>query len=902
MNLKSILAVTAVAIVATACDNSQKYRIGVSQNSYDDWRETLNDEINREMIFHDDAEVTILSADDNNEKQIADIEYFINNNYDIIIASPREADAITPILKTAYNKDIPVVIFDREVNGDSYTAYVGADNVQIGEAAGDYINSRLKNGGKVLEIGGLQGSTPAKDRHTGFVSAINNNINLLTTVYSDWTPQGGKSMADSLFNIYNDIDAVFVQNDRMAIAVSESAKNHNINPIIVGIDGTAQMGIKAVDDGVIDATFIYPTGGSELVKIALDILNGKSVSRNNILESSTQIDSSNAHMLLLQNQKLNEESGRIQLLKGQVDTYLDESKTQRSLFFTVCALLIVSAILIFVLLKAYWAKKRNQELLSEQYEKQRDLNAQLQEATQAKLVFFTNVSHDLRTPLTLISDPINQLADAKNLDERQIALVRLAKKNCSILMRLINQILDFRKYESGKLKLNVAEADLRVCFAEWADSFKAMAFKRHVHFNLHENEGDNLTMAVDVEKMERVFFNLVSNSFKYTPENGSIDVTVANVNNTLQLTVADTGVGIPVDEIGHIFEQFYQVDKVHAKGSGIGLALVKAFVNLHGGDISVKSKPGEGTTFYVSIPVTHVSSAEVYIGKEIDTTVVTTELSPIEAPDVEIEPNKLCVLAIDDNADIRTYIRTMLNDSYQVIEAADGLQGIKMASKYVPDLIICDVMMPNMDGMECVRRLKSEVNTSHIPVLMLTACSLDEQRIEGYESGVDAYLSKPFSAGVFVARCKALIENRKRIKEVLTDSATASQPAQKQAAPKTNTQGKDIDNEFYNRFLKIVEKELSNPELSVEELGSRLGMSRVQFYRKIKAITNYSPVELLRNIRLKRAAKMLSSSERTVSEIAYEVGFTTPSYFTKCFKDYFGESPSDLQHRTSKIE
>jgi AraC-like DNA-binding protein len=207
-----------------------------------------------------------------------------------------------------------------------------------------------------------------------------------------------------------------------------------------------------------------------------------------------------------------------------------------------------------------------------------------------------------------------------------------------------------------------------------------------------------------------------------------------------------------------------------------------------------------------------------------------------------------------------------------------------------------------MDGMECVRRLKSEVNTSHIPVLMLTACSLDEQRIEGYESGVDAYLSKPFSAGVFVARCKALIENRKRIKEVLTDNASAAQSVQKQTAPQANTQGKDIDNEFYTRFLQIVEKELSNPELSVEELGSRMGMSRVQFYRKIKAITNYSPVELLRNIRLKRAAKMLSSSERTVSEIAYEVGFTTPSYFTKCFKDYFGESPSDLQHRTSKIE
>jgi AraC-like DNA-binding protein len=210
-------------------------------------------------------------------------------------------------------------------------------------------------------------------------------------------------------------------------------------------------------------------------------------------------------------------------------------------------------------------------------------------------------------------------------------------------------------------------------------------------------------------------------------------------------------------------------------------------------------------------------------------------------------------------------------------------------------------MMPNMDGMECVRRLKTEINTSHIPVLMLTACSLDEQKIQGYESGADAYLSKPFSAAVFVARCKALIENRKRIREVLADG-NISQPTPIQPAQQSQTRAKDMDNEFYNRFLQIVEKELSNPDLSVEELGSRLGMSRVQFYRKIKAITNYSPVELLRNIRLKRAAKLLSSTERTVSEIAYEVGFTTPSYFTKCFKDYFGESPSELQHRTSKIE
>jgi DNA-binding response OmpR family regulator/anti-sigma regulatory factor (Ser/Thr protein kinase) len=471
-------------------------------------------------------------------------------------------------------------------------------------------------------------------------------------------------------------------------------------------------------------------------------------------------------------------------------------------------------------------------------------------------------------------------------------------------MRLINQILDFRKYENGKLKLALVEADLRVCFAEWADSFKAMAFKRHVHFNLHANPDDNLAMAIDIEKMERVFFNLVSNAFKYTPQNGSIDVTVSIEGANLKVVVADTGTGMTADDLQHIFERFYQVDKVHAKGSGIGLALVKAFVNLHDGVITANSEPGKGSTFTVVIPIRHVDVAESVATKAIDTTVVDTELAPIEAPEVEIDSDKLCVLAIDDNADIRAYIRTMLDDTYQVIEAADGMQGVKMASKYVPDLIICDVMMPNMDGMECVRRLKAEVNTSHIPVLMLTACSLDEQKIQGYEIGVDAYLSKPFSAGVFVARCKALIDNRKRIRDVLTDNniSNVTNATPKQPAPQTPTKGKDIDNDFYNRFLQIVEKELSNPDLSVEELGSRLGMSRVQFYRKIKAITNYSPVELLRNIRLKRAAKMLSSTERTVSEIAYEVGFTTPSYFTKCFKDYFGESPSDLQHRTSKIE
>lgn len=244
-------------------------------------------------------------------------------------------------------------------------------------------------------------------------------------------------------------------------------------------------------------------------------------------------------------------------------------------------------------------------------------------------------------------------------------------------------------------------------------------------------------------------------------------------------------------------------------------------------------------------------------------------------------------------------VKNLLGTKYTVIEATNGKQGIKLASKYIPDLIICDVMMPGMTGMECCNLLKKETTTSHIPVLMLTACSLDEQRIEGYENGADGYLAKPFNSQVLFARCTSLIENRKRIKGVgnAENKILPTKPSSG-TSPQKNT---DIDNEFYNRFIEIVESELSNSEISIEEIGARLGLSRVQFYRKIKALTNYSPNELLRIIRLKKAYQMLTSTESTVAEVGYKVGFASPSYFSKCFKDYYGELPAELQKRTSKI-
>ena len=393
--------------------------------------------------------------------------------------------------------------------------------------------------------------------------------------------------------------------------------------------------------------------------------------------------------------------------------------------------------------------------------------------------------------------------------------------------------------------------------------------------------------------MERVYFNLLSNAFKFTPENGTITVTLSTLTKEeggryARLVVADTGSGISVQHIRHIFDRFYQMDVNHA-GSGIGLALAKAFVELHGGVITVDSVEGKGTVFTVDIPMADSGGAVCRPRiQEPHTTqpTVVEELEETETEEQIPDENKECILIIDDNADVRGYVKSLLKEEYTVIEAPDGRAGLKKAMKYVPDAIICDVMMPVMDGLECCRKLKTELQTSHIPVMLLTACSLDEQRIQGFECGADSYISKPFNSKLLLVRLRNLMDNHKRLKQFFGDKTTLSKESVS-----------DVDKGFVDRFRELIEANLADSELSVEELGSKMGLSRVQLYRKIKALTNYSPNELVRIARLKKAASLLASSEKTISEITYEVGFTSPSYFTKCYKEYFGESPTDFLKR-----
>ena len=897
-----------LAALVSSCDGTNtRYHIGVSQCSDDEWRHKMNKEMQREALFYDGVQVEFRTAKDNNQYQINDINYFIDRKVDLLIVAPNEAAAITPSVEKAIKKGIPVVVVDRKILSDNYTAFVGADNYKIGSDVGHYIVSRLNGKGNIFEVTGLQGSTPAMERHRGLIDALAGipNIKRVGSVDGGWLQSQAGEKVDSVLRVHKDIDLLFAQNDRMAIGAYLAARQQGREKemLFVGVDALPgkDYGLEQVISGVLDATFIYPTGGDKVMQIAMNILEKRPFEKENIL-STALVDKTNARVMQLQTDHILEQDGKIEKLNGQIDEFWSRYSAQTMFLYACLVILILFAALLGIIVRAYWMKNRmNAELSSQKkkLEEQRDqlisLSKQLEEATHAKLVFFTNVSHDFRTPLTLVAAPVEQLLEDEALTSRQRSLLQMVHKNVTILLRLVNQILDFRKYENGKLELVLSNIDLRAQLQEWSGAFRALALKKHIHFILDvENGQADYKMALDAEKMERIYFNVLSNAFKFTPENGSIVVTLSAIAQAdgkeyARLVVSDSGSGISVQHIRHIFDRFYQIDVNHA-GSGIGLALTKAFVELHGGTIAVDSMEGKGTVFTIDIPVNRWSATEIERkeseGIGIPSRSVVEELSEAETEEVKPDESKACVLVIDDNADVRSYVKSLLRDEYVVIEAPDGHTGVKMAMKYVPDVIICDVMMPVMDGLECCRQLKSELQTSHIPVMLLTACSLDEQRIAGFECGADSYIAKLFNSKLLLARLRNLIANHHRLRQFFGDKTTLSEEPVS-----------EIDKGFADRFRRLIEENMSDSELSVEELGSKMGMSRVQLYRKIKALTNYSPVELLRIARLKKAASLLASSEKTISEITYEVGFTSPSYFTKCYKEYFGESPTDFLKR-----
>lgn len=907
MTQKSIFLLFLPILFFFGCNQKDAYKIGISQCSEDDWRIKMNNEINREMVFHPEAKVEIRSADDNSEKQISDIRYFIENDFDIIVVAPNEAEALTPIIREAYESDIPIVVFDRDINGKYFTAFQGADNYAIGAQAAEYLNSHLSGKFNILEIWGLKGSTPAEGRHSGFIEKLSKlqGGSFLIPVTGNWNYEEAYAAVDSILAGGQMLDAIYAHNDRMAIAAADASEKYGLDPIIIGIDAAPEIGMRAVADGKLDATFLYPTEGALLVKTALAILKDEPFDEKIILPVNPPVTRDNVGVLLLQNEELKRETQHLETLKSQLDEHWKKNDTYGMVIIAAIIIIILAAIIIYAILRAVWTHKRNREELARhnaQLERQKnelvELNEKLNQATQSKLDFFTSVSHDLRTPITLISEPISDLADSSNLTPQQKNLVVLADKNIKILKRLVNNILDFRKYENGKMKLNLVEVNLGRMVNSWILAFVPLARRRHLELRTDIDFTSDSDTAIDPVKMESVFFNLVSNAFKYTPDNGTITIICKRKEDNMIVQVADTGKGINAEDMKNIFENFYQAETLNPAGSGIGLSLAKAFVEMHSGTIEVESEPGKGAKFTVTLPVKHVADKPVEVESNITQEDVTAEQERIEKRDFKIDPDKPVLLVIDDNEDICNMINEMLGEEYNIISASNGKSGLRMATRYIPDIIVCDVMMPVMDGLECCRRLKEEVSTCHIPVIMLTACSLDEQRVEGFESGVDGYMSKPFSMKVLKSHLKTLINNRRLIKDLWkADVGKEDNSEIHKDTVRLEKAVSGMDSEFYHRFLSMVKENMSDPELNVDRLAKDLGFARSQFYRKIKALTNYSPVELLRRLRLKHARELLTTTEKTISEIGYEVGFSSAAYFTKCYRDEFGETPSQLRER-----
>lgn len=913
----------------TACrQDAPRFRIGVAQCSDDSWRHKMNDEILREAMFYDGVSVEIRSAGDDNRQQAEDVRYFIDKGVDLLIISANEATPMTPIVEEAYQKGIPVILVDRKILSDKYTAYISADNYEIGRAVGNYMASTLKGKGNVVELTGLSGSTPAMERHQGFMAAISNfpDIKLIDKADAAWEREPAEVAMDSILRRHPKIDAVYAHNDRIAPGAYQAARKagREKEMIFVGIDALPGKGngLELVLDSVLNATFIYPTNGDKVLQLAMNILETKPYPRETIMNTAV-VDRTNAHVMQLQTAHISELDEKIETLNGRIDGYLSRVATQQVVMYGGLVILLLVAGLLVVVYNSLRSKNRLNRELSEQkrqleeqrdkleeqrdqLEQQRDklaeqrdqliqLSHQLEEATHAKLVFFTNISHDFRTPLTLVADPVEHLLADKTLSDDQHRMLLLVQRNVNILLRLVNQILDFRKYENGKMEYTPVPVDILSSFKGWNESFLAAARKKHIHFSFDNMPDTDYHTLADVEKLERIYFNLLSNAFKFTPENGKVTVRLSALTKEddrwIRFTVSNTGSMISAEHIRNIFDRFYKIDMHHA-GSGIGLALVKAFVEMHGGTISVESDEKQGTVFTVDLPVRtcacETSSLEESPVSSVSEASSLNDALPIEEEELEknYDSSKPSVLIIDDNVDIRSYVHGLLHTDYTVIEAADGSEGIRKAMKYVPDLIISDVMMPGIDGIECCRRLKSELQTCHIPVILLTACSLDEQKIQGYDGGADSYISKPFSSQLLLARVRNLIDSHRRLKQFFGGG---------QALAKEDVC--DMDKDFVEKFKALIDAKMGDSGLNVEDLGKEMGLSRVQLYRKIKSLTNYSPNELLRIARLKRAASLLASSDMTVAEIGYEVGFSSPSYFAKCYKEQFGESPTDLLKR-----
>lgn len=727
-----------ILIALTACsDNNKPYKIGVAQCSQGRWREKVNNEmLAAQHLYEQDVEVSIADSHDDTELQIHQIDSLADSGIDLLVVAPNESAPISKAIARVRQKGIPVIFFDRKAATNEYTAFIGGNNVDAGQAVAAYalqLAGKLQAEGirpKILEITATMTTSPAQERHNGFETIMKAHPEIdYSYINCEWSTDDVYHVVKQRLASEAIPNIIFCHSDFMAMgaykAAKEAKKEKQIK--ILGIDGMLDEGIDYVKKGYIAGTYIYPTHGEEIVRLALNILTGKPFKHENNLPSM-MVTPENVDIVALNSKELFAQNNDLIIIHDKLENYFGLYNTQHKI-------LIGSLISIFFLLMSVFLTLKAVKQTRKAHRKMVKLNEE-------QTLFYTNASHQLKTPLTLIAGPVKELLKHQSLKSEEQELLEIVNRNVAKLEALTSDVLSFHT------EMKAAVSDETAA------------------------EMDNQAVSSDVMRESR-------------------------------------------------------------------LAILKQ-------------------------------------------------------EDTDELPS---ILIVDDNNDMRNYLRTILADKFYVIEAADGQNGLKLARDIVPDIIVSDVMMPIMDGLQLCHQLKEDSVTCHIPVILLTARSTGAQQMEGYEHGADAYLTKPFHADLLISRIYNLVKSRQQLRSLF-------ETAEPELQDPTEAIGKDKnspaaissqDNLFANALKEAIKKNMSNPSLKMDELGEDLGLSRVQLYRKVKALTGLSPVELLRQMRLQRGYVLLQTTNKTVNEIAYEVGYGTPGYFSKCFKQQFGKYPMDVR-------
>lgn len=875
-------------IVLCGCTSSgkqKKHVIGLSQCMLDDaWRQAMINDMRIEASNYDDVEIIIKDAQNNNETQIQQIRDLIRQKVDVLIISPYQSEPITAVAEEAYRAGIPTIITDRKVNTDQYTSFVGANNYEIGLAAGNYAANYLPPNAIILEIWGLTQTSPAQERHKGFVDALREREDLsFRKIEGQWLVDTARMELRKLEHP-EQIDFVYAHNDMMAIAAREyfmawdSIRGRELR--IIGVDAVAGAGLEAVEDGRINASFLYPTGGEQVIRTAMRIIQGEPVDKFIPLRTAP-VDHQSARTLLLQADQLQKYRQRIEAQRSRIDGL------SYRFYFLRNSLGVISLLMIgFIALSIYAfyinrkMRQANRKLIS--------LNAEMKEVTAQKLQFFTNVSHEVRTPLTLILAPLDRLIIS--LRESPYASdLGLIQKNANRLLRVINQILDFRKVEGKQEKLAVREIDLVPFVGEIKSYFDSMASVRAIAYTFTSSI-KQCTLWIDPDLLEKVFVNLLSNAFKFTPEGGSVRIELTEEEDRVFIQVIDTGSGIQPGNLPHLFDRFYTEDR--SMGTGIGLHLVKEYIHMHGGEIRVESEPGQRTTFTVCLRKgkAHFEDSDLMETSVSHQAYEASRLDDSETHKMLSKTYPYTILITEDDDEVRCFLERELSPHFKTRTAANGKDALRVLEEEEISLVVSDVMMPEMNGFELCRMIKSQLPFSHIPVILLTALTDERQRIFGITGGADDYIQKPFHTDYVKIKIIHLLQERRKLRERLLEKLRdnkllLSEPEKVES----------IDDAFLRKFAEQIEAVYADPEYNVEKLSETLGLSRGHLHRKIKELTGTSPVEFLRTYRLNKATQLLRQNAYTVSEVAYRTGFSSPAYFSKCFKAVYGVTPTEYQ-------